>query len=179
MPSKADKIIDKIDWVKWFNEPGFPPNQNDYSNIYFIKLEETLSNFYDNKLPSNFTDIFKGWNTVLQMYFVKRIVDTDKELDDIQLSLLSNTLNLKEGYNVEITCSYFLIVLLHGKKIENDVLNALIDFLGKHGRNNYVLPIYTAFIKRDKETALNTFQKYRNFYHPMVVKYIELLFKNL
>ena len=179
LPSKADEILKTIDWVKWVDAPGFPPNQNDYSNKYVNELKEFVSNFYENKLPSSFTDIFKGWETPLQQYFVGEIKNNDKELDDIQLSYLSNTLNLKEGYNVEITCSYFLIVLLHGKKIENDVLNALIEFLGKHGRNNYVLPIYTAFIKRDKETALNTFQKYRNFYHPMVVKYIELLFKTL
>ena len=179
LPSKADKILAKIDWFKWFNEPGFPPNQNDYSNIYYIELEETISNFYDNKLPSNFTDIFKGWNTILQMYFVNRIRDTNKELDDIQLSLLSNTLNLKEGYNVEITCSYFLIVLLHGPNIEDDVLNALIDFLGKHGRNVYINPTYAAFAQRDRETAFKTFQKYRNFYHPIIVKYLDRLFKLL
>ena len=116
---------------------------------------------------------------MLKRYFLNKIKDTDKELDDIQLSFLSNTLNLKEGYNVEVSCSYFLIVLLHGKTIENDVLNALTDFLGKHGRINYLRPIYTAFIKRDRQTAFNIFQKYRNFYHPSIVKYIELLFHAL
>ena len=179
LPSKADKILEKIDWFKWFNVPGFPPNQNDYSNNYTKELEQTISKFYENKLPSNFTEIFKEWHPVLQLYFLNMIQDTDKELDDIQLSLLSNTLNLKEGYNVEITCSYFLIVLLHGKTIEDDVLNALIDFLGKHGRNYYINPTYAAFAKRDKETAFNIYQKYRNFYHPIIVKYLDLLFKLL
>ena len=179
LPSKADEILEKIDWVKWVDAPGFPPKQNDFSNKYAIEVEEAVSNFYENKLPSDFVDTFKGWHTLLKQYFLNLIKDTDKELDDIQLSYLSNTLNLKEGYNVEVSCSYLLIVLLHGKKIENDVLNALIDFLGKHGRINYIRPIYTAFIKRDKETALKVFQQYRNFYHPSIVKYIELLLQRL
>ena len=116
---------------------------------------------------------------MLKRYFLNKIKDTDKELDDIQLSFLSNTLNLKEGYNVEVSCSYLLIVLLRGRTIEDDVMESLIAFLGKHGRINYVRPIYTAFFKRDKETALATFEKYRNFYHPTIVKYIELLLKTL
>ena len=179
LPSKADEILAKIDWVKWVDTPGFPPIQNDFSNKYATEVSEAVSNFYENKLPSNFTYIFKGWHSLLKQYFLNKIKDTDKELEDWQLSYLSNTLNLKEGYNVEVSCSYFLIVLLHGKIIENDVLNALIDFLGKHGRINYLRTIYTAFIKRDRETALTTFQKYRNFYHPSIVKYIELLFETL
>ena len=179
LPSKADEIFNKIDWVKWVDAPGFPPIKNDFSNKYAIEVENAVSNFYENNLPSNFTEVFKGWHTLLKQYFLNQIKDTDKELDDIQLSYLSNTLNLKQGYNVEVSCSYFLIVLLHGKTIENDVLNALTDFLGKHGRINYLRPIYTAFIKRDKQTAFNIFQKYRNFYHPSIVKYIELLLKTL
>ena len=79
----------------------------------------------------------------------------------------------------EIICSYLLIVLLRAKIIEEDVKESLISFLGKHGRINYLRPIYTAFFKRDKETALTTFEKYRNFYHPTFVKYIELLLKTL
>ena len=68
-------------------------------------------------------------------------------------------MNLKEGYNVEINCLYFLIVLLHRKTIEDDVKNVLFTFLGKHGRINYVRPIYTEFFKRDTVTALATFEK--------------------
>ena len=179
LPSKATEILEKIDWVAWVDAPGFPPYQNDFSNKYAKEIEEDVALFYENKLPENFVDTFKGWYSLLKQYFLSQIKDTDKELDDIQLSYLSNTLNLKEGYNVEVNCLYFLIVLLRGKTIEEDVKNALIAFLGKHGRINYVRPIYTAFFKRDKATALATFEKYRDFYHPTIVKYIELLLKTL
>ena len=179
LPTKSEIILEQIDWVKWIEAPGFPPVKNDFSNKYAKEIEEDISLFYENKLPESFVEKFKQWHSLLKQYFLNKIKDTDRELDDIQLSFLSNTLNLKEGYNVEVSCSYFLVVLLHGKTIEEDVRNALDTFLGKHGRINYLRPIYTAYFKRDKENALATFEKYRKFYHSIIIKYIELLFKTL
>ena len=179
LPSKASEILEKIDWVKWIDAPGFPPEKNDFSNKYADEIEKDVSLFYSNQMPSDFIETFKGWHTLLKQYFLNKIKDTDRELDDTQLAYLSSTLNLKEGYNVEVSFSYFMVVLLHAKIIEEDVKNAIIDFLGKHGRINYVRPIYTEFFKRDKETALATFEKYRSFYHPTIVQYIELLLKTL
>ena len=180
LPSKYSEILAKIDWVKWLEAPGFPPNKNDFSNKYTEELENSISLFYENKLPDDFENTFKTkWNYILKIFFLEKIRDNDRELDDNQLSFLTNTLNLKEGYNVEINTAYFLIVLLHGKNIEDNVKESLISFLGKHGRINYIRPLYTAFIQRDKETAMATFEKYRNFYHPTIVKLIELLLKTL
>ena len=101
LPDKSSEILDKIDWIKWLDAPGFPPIKNDFSNKYVDEIENYISLFYDNNLPDTFVDIFKGWNHLLRQYFLNTIKDTDRELDDYQLSYLSNTLNLKEGYNVE------------------------------------------------------------------------------
>ena len=171
--------MDKIDWIKWLDAPGFPPIKNDFSNKYVDEIENYISLFYENNLPDTFVDIFKGWNHLLRQYFLNTIKDTDKELDDYQLSYLSNTLNLKEGYNVEITCPYLLIVLQRGRTIEDNVKEVLDSFLGKHGRINYIRPLYAAYIKRDREAAKATFEKNRNFYHPSIVQTIESLFKTL
>ena len=72
-----------------------------------------------------------------------------------------------------------MVVLLHGKVIEEDVKNALINFLGKFGRMKYLRPLYRALYVRDKETALNTFEKWKSSYHPIAVRLIELDFKSL
>ena len=179
LPDKSSEILDKIDWIKWLDAPGFPPVKNDFSNKYVDEIENYISLFYENNLPDTFVDIFKGWNHLLRQYFLNTIKDTDKELDDYQLSYLSNTLNLKEGYNVEITCPYLLIVLQRGRTIEDNVKEVLDSFLGKHGRINYIRPLYAAYIKRDREAAKATFEKNRNFYHPSIVQTIESLFKTL
>ena len=88
-------------------------------------------------------------------------------------------LNLKEGYNAEVNFGYFTVVLLHGKSLDDEFKNALIAFLGKFGRLKYLRPLYRALYVRDKETAVNTFEKWKSSYHPIAVRLIELDFKSL
>ena len=107
------------------------------------------------------------------------IRETDQQFNEIQLNMLSNVLNLKEGYNAEVNFGYFMSVLLHVAIIENDVKEALIAFLGKFGRNRYLRPLYIAFNNREKETALSTFEKYKKSYHPISQRLIELDLKKL
>ena len=176
---KAEYILDKIDWKQWIEAPGYPPIKNDFSNKYAIEVENAVENFYKNTLPSDFKDTFVKWHTLLKQYFLSSIRENDKELDDTQFNYLTNILNLKEGYNAEVNFGYFMSVLLHGKTLESTVKEALINFLGKFGRLKYLRPLYIAFYKRDKESALATFEKYKSSYHPIAVRMIELDLKNL
>ena len=175
----AEEILGKIDWVQWIEAPGFPPVNNDYSNKYEKEVKEAVDKFYKNTLPSNFKEIFTAWHTLLKQYFLNNIKETEKELDDKQLNLLSKELNLKEGYNAEVNFGYFTVVLLHGKSLDDEFKNALIAFLGKFGRLKYLRPLYRALYVRDKETAVNTFEKWKSSYHPIAVRLIELDFKSL
>ena len=176
---KAKNILDKIDWDRWVLAPGYPPVKNDFSNKYAVEVEEAVDNFYKNTLPSDFKETFTKWHTLLKQYFLSTIRENDKQFDNTQLNMLSNVLNLKEGYNAEVNFGYFMAVLLHGQSIENDVKEALIAFLGKFGRMKYLRPLYIAFYQRDKETALATFEKYKSSYHPIAQRLIELDLKKL
>ena len=177
--AKANAILKQIDWVRWIEAPGFPPVKNDFSNKYSTEVELAVEKFYQNTLPSDFKDTFVKWHTLLKQYFLSSIRVTDKELDNTQLNLLSNVLNLKEGYNAEVNFGYFAAVLEHGKTLEDDVKQALILFLGKFGRMKYLRPLYIDFYKRDKETARATFEKYKSSYHPIAQRLIEMDLKNL
>ena len=180
LPGKAEEILDKIDWEKWIFAPGFPPVKNDFSNKYGNEVKEAIDNFYNNNLPDDFKETFIKWHTLLKQYFLSTIRETDKQLDNTQVYLLSNELNLKEGYNAEVNFGYFMCILLHGpKNLDDDVKQALITFLGKFGRMKYLRPLYIAFYKIDKETARATFEKYKSSYHPIAVRLIELDLKNL
>ena len=181
MPSSAKNISDQINWNLWLYHPGLPDEEkiNNFTNKYADEVENMVNLFYENKLPENFVKIYKGWFTLLKQNFLNRIKETNKELTDEQLSYLSDTLNLKTGYDVEVTTLYFLIVLEHGKILKEEVIEALIDFLGKHGRINYIRPLYKDFYLRDKKRALETLNKYRNFYHAIIIKYVELDLKTL
>ena len=179
LPDKYQEVLDKIDWVKWIEAPGYPPIKNNFTNIYANEVQEAVKLFYNNDLPSDFKDTFIKWHTLLKQYFLNTIKDTEKELEDKQLDLLSNVLNLKEGYNAEVNFGYFLVVLLHGKVLDDTFKTALIAFLGKFGRLKYLRPLYRNLYVRDKDTALSTFEKWKSSYHPIAVRMIELDFKSM
>ena len=179
LPSEADKILSQIDWIKWIEAPGYPPIDIDFSNKLDEEVKKMISLFNENKLPSDFADIFKSWEEEIKDAFLTYILIEQKELDDEQYNVLTNKLNLRKGYNGIIKYFYYMIILQRAKKLEDEIKNDLIEFLGTIGRINYLRGLYPEFYKRDKDAALETFEKYRNFYHPMVVKYIELDFKKL
>ena len=176
---KAKEVLDQIDWVQWIEAPGYPPIKNDFSNKYATEVLDAVDKFYKNQLPDDFKNTFVGWQTLLKQYFLNTIKDTEKELEDGQLKLLSDELNLKEGYNAEVNFGYFMVVLLHGKELDDVFKTALIAFLGKFGRLKYLRPLYRALYVRDKDTALATFEKWKSSYHPIAVRLIELDFKSM
>ena len=176
---KAEAILKQIDWVKWVDAPGYPPVNNDFSNKYADEVKEAVDKFYKNQLPDNFTDIFIAWHTLLKQFFLDNIKDRDKELDDKQMNLLTKVLNLTKGYNAEVNFLYYMVVLLHGKTLDDEFKDACVNFLGTFGRLKYLRPIYRSLYKRDKDLALNTFKKWKSSYHPIAVRLIELDFKSL
>ena len=174
-----EKILNDIDWDTWVFAPGFPPVENDFSNKYADEVDQAVKDFYENKLSDDFVKTFKDWFTLLKQNFLNKIKESDIELSETQLEFLNEKLELIQGkYNVEVSCSYYLTVLYHGtlsKKFED----SLVDFLGKHGRINYIRPLFSALARRNKELAIKTLDKYRNFYHSIIIKYIEIDLKSL
>ena len=174
-----EKILNDIDWDTWVFAPGFPPVENDFSNKYADEVDQAVKDFYENKLGDDFVKKFKDWFTLLKQNFLNKIKESDIELSETQLEYLNEKLELIQGkYNVEVSCSYYLTVLYHGT-LSTKFEESLVDFLGKHGRINYIRPLFSALARRNKELAIKTLDKYRNFYHSIIIKYIEIDLKSL
>ena len=47
------------------------------------------------------------------------------------------------------------------------------DLLGEVGRMKFVRPLFRNLNKVDRELALKTFEKYRDFYHPICRQMVE------
>ena len=174
-----EKILNDIDWDTWVFAPGFPPVENDFSNKYADEVDQAVKDFYENKLGDDFVKKFKDWFTLLKQNFLNKIKESNIELSEKQLEFLNEKLELIQGkYNVEVSCSYYLTVLYHGT-LSTKFEESLVDFLGKHGRINYIRPLFSALARRNKELAIKTLDKYRNFYHSIIIKYIEIDLKSL
>ena len=179
LPTEAENIFNQIDWIKWIEAPGMPPITLNFSNTYDNTVKEMVRLFNENNLPSDFDKTFKEWDVELQLDFLAYIVTQEKDLDDEQYNYIKNVLKLTKEYNVHIKVNAYMILLNKRSNLEDDLKQELIEFLGTTGRINYLRDLYPAFYKKDKNAALETFEKYRNLYHPMVIKYIELALKNL
>ena len=176
--SLAKKIIDDIKWDEWLYKPGIPDIKNDFSNKYSIEVEKYVRLFFEEKLDDSFIEIFKKWYSTVKIYFLTNILSDNRvaNLSDYNFDFLSKKLNLSKGYNAEINFRFFLIMLTSRRE---DNIDGLIEFLGLYGRTSYLRPLYIQFYILDKLKAVETFNKYKSFYHPIAVTYIENDWKQL
>ena len=59
---KLDNELAKIDWQKWIFETGECPETNDFSNKYFIKINQTLEKFLKDEIDEKTEKAFKDRN---------------------------------------------------------------------------------------------------------------------
>jgi leukotriene-A4 hydrolase len=72
--------------------------------------------------------------------------------------------SLTETRNVELSSRYFGVGLLAR---DESVYQPTADLLGTVGRMKFVRPLYRQLARVDRELALQTFEKNKDFYHPI------------
>ena len=176
----ALKIVAQINWSNWINEPGFPQWKNNFTSILITECEQYLKTFMSEGDMTSFDTVFKGWHEYQRQYFLK-ILSFEKtagELTDKQYAVLNETLHLGEGWNAEITYAFFSLMLLN-KKTDDTSLAMLEKFLAANGRIKYLRPLYTGLAKINKGKAIEMFNKYKQFYHSVTVRLIEIEFNKI
>ena len=91
-------------------------------------------------------------------------------LSPSQSKLLGSTYKLAESRNVELSSRYFRIGL---RAADESVYKPTAELLGRVGRMKFVRPLYRGLVKVDRGLAEGTFEKHRNFYHPICRGMIE------
>lgn len=81
---------------------------------------------------------------------------------------------LKDSKNVEVSSRYFQLAMLSG---DTSIKPFVAELLGQVGRMKFVRPLYRGLVRMgDVELAAATFEKNKDFYHPicrqMIVKEI-------
>lgn len=78
--------------------------------------------------------------------------------------------SLAGSRNVELSSRYFEIGLLAK---DESVYQPTAELLGKVGRMKFVRVLYRKLNKVDRKLALETFEKNRDFYHPICRAQVE------
>lgn len=72
--------------------------------------------------------------------------------------------------NVELLSAYYLVAL---RSRDAAAYAGVADLLGRVGRMKYVRPLFRELGKADRELALRTFERNRDFYHPICRAMVE------
>ncbi|EHA52461.1 leukotriene A-4 hydrolase [Pyricularia oryzae 70-15] len=156
-----DKIAG-IDWEGRFYTPGLPPKPE-----FDTSLVDVCYALADKWKKGDYTPSSKdvdGWTGNQKLVFLGSVQDFEQPLSAEQAKQLGNAYDLIETKNVELKTAYYLIAL---RAQDSTAYQGVADLLGQVGRMKFVRPLFRALNKVDRPLALTTFEKNKDFYHPI------------
>jgi leukotriene-A4 hydrolase len=155
--SEADKILADIDWDAWIKSPGQPVKTFDYPTKLKDEGEEFAKKILQGyKVTSDDFTTFKQWHTNVKLVCLNYLKGNNEKMNDDIYYNMRDTLQLHDGYNVEVSYVWYQIAL---KMKKDDVLEHVRKFLLSNGRMKYIIPVYLCYYHFRKEEALDLFDK--------------------
>ncbi|RFU32301.1 hypothetical protein B7463_g4019, partial [Scytalidium lignicola] len=165
---EASKALESVDWDTWFHKPGFPPKPKFDTSMVdgcYALAEKWQSNDYK---PSP-SDI-DGWTANQIVVFLEAVQLFKDPLPASQSKLMGQTYKLIGTRNVELSSRYFRVGLAAR---DESVYEPTSELLSQVGRMKFVRPLYRGLVQADRELALKTFGKNKDFYHPICRTMVE------
>ena len=173
--------LEAIDWDTWFYKPGYPPYKPDYSTPLVeepLELARQWEKFTNpDKQPADFgpiwTDVEK-FSANQVVVFLEKCLLFKRAMPAPHANYMGFIYKLKDSKNVEVSSRYYQLAMLSG---DDSINQSVAELLGKVGRMKFVRPLYKGLVKSGYvDLAIETFEKNRDFYHPicrqMIVKEI-------
>jgi leukotriene-A4 hydrolase len=172
--AEASKKLNDLDWDTWFYKPGYPPKP-DYDTSLVdacYALADKWKNRASVPFDPSYSDI-KSWMANQSVVFLEKIQTFETPLRAEDVELMGKTYGYDKSENVELVSRYFGVGLAAR---DTRVYEPTAELLGKVGRMKFVRPLYRALESCDRKLALKTFEKNKEFYHPicrgLVEKYL-------
>jgi len=117
---------------------------------------------FQNFVPSP-SDVasFSGNQTLV---FLEKLQKLSEPLTSERAHLLGKTYDLVSSKNAELKAAFYQIAL---RAKDSTCYHGAADMLGTVGRMKYVRPLFRSLNAVDRKLALKTFEKNRDFYHPI------------
>ena len=104
------------------------------------------------------------------MVFLEKVQLFATPLTASQTQAMGKAYSLATSRNVELSSRYFNIGLTAR---DEAIYQPAADLVGKVGRMKFVLPLYRKLNLADRKLALETFEKNKDFYHPICRTQVE------
>lgn len=174
-----------MDWDSWFYKPGLPPKP-DFDTSMVDKCYALAENWESEVMSScpipgacadsnfksyspNPSDI-EGLTANQIVVFLERIQLFKTPLTAKQSQAMGKAYSLTSSRNVELISRYLGIALTAK---DETAYQPAADLLGKVGRMKFVRPLYRKLNAVDRKLALKTFEKHKDFYHPICKAQVE------
>ncbi|KAF4786075.1 leukotriene A-4 hydrolase/aminopeptidase [Colletotrichum scovillei] len=154
--------VASIDWDTWFYQPGLPPKPAFDTTLADVcyKLAE---NWKDESFKPSAEDVasFSGNQKLVLLETIEKF---PSPLSADRAKLLGTVYDLVSSRNAELKTAYYKIALAAE---DSSAYQGAAELLGHVGRMKFVRPLFRSLNKVDRELALKTFEKNRDFYHPI------------
>ncbi|KAI9373139.1 leukotriene A-4 hydrolase [Aspergillus egyptiacus] len=162
---EAFNLLQELDWDTWFYKPGLPPKPDfdtSLANVVY-DLAKKWKTVGDSSFRPQASDI-EGLTANQIVVFLEQVLLFEQPLTADMSKLMGDVYGLAKSENIEVSSLYLQVGLKAGDK---SVVEPTTDLLGKIGRMKFVRPLYRALQKFDRQVAVDTFEKYKDFYHPI------------
>ncbi|KZF21561.1 leukotriene A-4 hydrolase [Xylona heveae TC161] len=172
---EASKKVNDLDWDTWFYKPGYPPKPNFDTSLVdrCYKLAEDWAELSKDGGKADFKpskDDIAGWTANQVVVFLEKIQSWENPMIKGAVELMGKRYGFESSQNVEVVSRYFGIGL---KAKYTAVYQASADLLGRVGRMKFVRPLYRQLNEVDRDLAVKTFEKNKDFYHPICRQMVE------
>jgi leukotriene-A4 hydrolase len=106
----------------------------------------------------------KGWTGNQIVVFLEKVQLFKNRLSPEQSQAMGKAYSLVNTRNVELSSRYFGVGL---RAKDPSVYQPTTELLGQVGRMKFVRPLYRQLNEVDRDLALKTFEKNKDFYHPI------------
>ncbi|PTU18651.1 hypothetical protein P175DRAFT_0442722 [Aspergillus ochraceoroseus IBT 24754] len=162
---KASKLVQDLDWDTWFYTPGLPPKPHFDTSL--VDVVYGLANKWKSLPGSSFkpqaSDI-QGLTANQIVVFLEQVLQFEKPLAADLSKLMGEVYGLAKSENIEVSNLYLQVGLKAG---DESVIQPTTELLGKIGRMKFVRPLFRTLQKVNRPVAIETFEKYKDFYHPI------------
>ncbi|KAK4992741.1 Leucyl aminopeptidase yscIV [Elasticomyces elasticus] len=172
--AEASKKLQELDWDTWFYAPGYPPKPDFDTSMVDVcyaladRWEAAGENKGEDFAPKR--EDIDGWLANQSVVFLERLQNFTSPLSPTLVESMGKAYGYAASQNVELVSRYLVVGL---KARAKSVYRPTVELLGKVGRMKFVRPLYRGLKECDEELAKSTFEKNRDFYHPICRAMVE------
>ncbi|RYP18112.1 hypothetical protein DL765_004124 [Monosporascus sp. GIB2] len=151
--------IATIPWEERFYKPGLPPKP-DFNTAYVDKCLDLAEKWKKEDYKPDVSDI-ESFTANQMVVFLQAIQSFPTPLSAERSHLLGTTYNISSSKNVEVKSAYYIVSLNAGDKEE---IPGIVELVSSVGRMKFVRPLYRKLNEVDRDLAVKTFEKSKDFY---------------